>query len=200
MRRRMILLALMTMPSFVAAQGVVQPDPQAATQAAQQAATKADQALTAAQTAQSSADSKCAPLAAVPGMEMVGGSAGSGVKCRLVNAVQPRISRTAVCTLATVSLISSCDATWEGGSFPSETTIRLLGAPAPVSASQGTSTEQPIDCKAYNVTLSGVSVRCWTTQMLSINLAGVTAGLNLSPTAAAGAGTQIQVTAIPASQ
>lgn len=60
-------------------------------EAASAAASAADTKATAAQTVASTA---CQPMAAVPPVEVPGGSAGSGQACRLVNAADNRISRT----------------------------------------------------------------------------------------------------------
>jgi hypothetical protein len=43
------------------------------------------------------ADAACKPMAIIPPTETIGGAAGSGNNCRLVNSIQPRITRAVTC-------------------------------------------------------------------------------------------------------
>ncbi len=135
----------------------------------------------------------------IPGSETVAGAAGVGSTVRRGDAIQPRITRTASCTIVFASSIGSCDATWDGSPFAAGTTIRLAGAPAITTATQGVAGEQPTTCKAYGITITGISFRCWTSQTTVLNLAGITAGLTLAPVTGAASGIVVQITAIPTS-
>jgi len=191
--RTIILAALAAMLATPAAAQLVSPlNPPITPEAAAQLADQVDQARTLAATA-------CQPSAVVPPMETPAGAAGSGKACRLVNSVQPRITRTASCNVATAAGITSCTAAWDGSGFPDGATIRLAGAPAAVTTTVGTSAEQPIACKAYAMTTTSISFRCWQSQTTALNLSIVTAGLSLLPFATVPTSVTVQVTGIMAS-
>jgi len=135
----------------------------------------------------------CAPASTTPMAEVVGGSAGAATTCVRSDARPVRISRTGSCTLTTGG---TCTAAWTSA-FPAGTVLSLLGDPAPLN----TTGAQPISCNATAApTISGVAIRCWTSQQTLLTLANVTANLTLNPHAATMAGVVVQVTALPVSQ
>jgi hypothetical protein len=140
-----------------------------------------DQARADAAAAKAKADAACAPMAAIPPTETVGGSAGSGTACRLVNSVQPRISRTVSFTTGSNG---TAVITWtDMGAVP-------LVFPIPNVASGAT---QVPACYPVigTATATGVTIKCFITQTLL--------GLGLVPFVAASAGVTGQVLALPAS-
>jgi hypothetical protein len=135
------------------------------------------------------------PASSVAPLETVGGAPGSTMTFRRGDAVQPRITRTASCALVISGGMGTCTTTWDTSSFPTGTTIRLAGAPAVVDTTAGAATDQPIDCKAYAVSLTGISFRCWQAQSSVVSLLGAT----VLPFSAPASSVTVQVTAIPSS-
>lgn len=156
---------------------------QAQIKAAQQAAQTATDLASA---AQSAAASKCAATPVVPSMEVVGGSAGtSGVGCRPVNSVQPRITRSVAFTTGSGGTVA---VTWaDMGAVP-------LVFPIPNIASGAT--QGPV-CYPVSgtVTSTGATLKCFTTQSVTVSLLGSV----VAPITTAGAGVTGQVLAIPVS-
>ena len=184
MRALALLLALATAP--VSAQVVYPPvaidlsavPSKADVQAAADAATAAQNAATAAQTA---AAAKCAPMAAVPPAEVIGGAAGSGSNCRLANSVQPRITRSVAFTT-----------TSNGQAVVTWTDMGAVPLVFPVANVVSTATNVP-SCYPVigTITSTGATIRCYMTQSLL--------GLGLLPFTVAPAGVTGQILAIPAS-
>ncbi len=112
---------------------------------------------------------------------------------------QPRITRTAGCTIVIAGGIGSCETAWDGSAFPSGTVVRLAGAPGVTTASVGAANEQPVTCKFYNMTVTGLGFRCWQAQSSLLTLGGVTAGLTLLPFSAPSTTVTVNVTALPTS-
>lgn len=191
MRALLFAAALIATPAAAQsiAGGTIDPTPIVSAQA------KADAALAAAAAAQQAAQQACQPMSAVPPSETVGGSGGTGTACRLVNAVQPRITRTASCAFTISVGVATCTTNWDGGPFPSGTTIRLTGSPAIVDTGPGSANEQPITCKAYGVSVTGISFRCWQAQSSVVSLLGAT----VLPFSAPAQTATVQATAIPSS-
>lgn len=173
-----ILFALALIGAPASAQVVVAPSSdQAARTAAAEAKAAADLA----------AANSCSPASVMPPMEAVTATAGVAQTCRRSDAVSPRITRSAIVTTST------------GGTFAVTWAAALSSAPAvmltPVAASAS------IDCQLTAApTTTSVQGRCFTAQTLAITLAGVTAGLNLSPVSNSAAGIQVHVLAIPVTQ
>lgn len=157
----------------------------AAQQAAADAKAAADAAAAAASAANAKALSACQPSASVPPMETVGGSAGSGLDCRLSNAVQPRISRVAVGTTVTGGTIA---VSWPAmPAVPSVFPIPRVAAGA---------TQVPICASvAGSVTTTGATIKCFTTQSVTVSLLGAV----VAPVTTAAAGVTVDVLAIPQS-
>jgi len=152
-------------------------------QAATDAANAAQAAATAAQTA---AASKCAATPVVPGMEVVGGAAGTtGVGCRPVNSVQPRITRSVPFTTGAVGTVA---VTWaDMGAVP-------LVFPIPNIANGAT--QGPVCYPVTGtITSTGATIKCFTTQSVTVSLLGAV----VAPIVTAGAGITGQVLAIPVS-
>jgi hypothetical protein len=128
------------------------------------------------------------PAMEVGQAEMVGGKVGDqAMTYKRGDWVPDRISRTTTCVLVSGG---TCNGDWEGGPFPAGTKLRLTGDPAAVNP-----TSRPIQCNATVLTVQKAYVRCW------IALTGLlpVLGTPLDPFGAAATGTEIQVTAIPAS-
>lgn len=156
-----------------------------AQQAAADAKAAADAAAATASAANAKALSACQPAASVPPMETVGGSGGSGVDCRLSNAVQPRISRVAVGTTVTGGTIA---VTW-----PAMSAVPSV-FPLPRVASGAT--QVPI-CATVSgsVSATGATIKCFTTQSVTVSLLGAV----VAPVTTAAAGVTVDVLAIPQS-
>lgn len=152
-------------------------------QAASDAATAAATVATAAQTA---AASKCAATPAVPGMEVVGGIAGTtGVGCRPVNSVQPRITRSVPFTTGSDG---TATVTW--------TDMGAVPYVFPVPNIANAATQAP-GCYPVTgtITSTGTKVKCFTTQTVVVSILGAT----VAPITTAGSGVTGQILAIPAS-
>lgn len=180
-----LLAALLAAP--VCAQTTVSP---LSPSAAVDATARADAAA-----AKLKADAACSPMAIVPPSEAVGGSAGTpgSTNCRIVDAVQPRITRAGKCTLVAGG---TCAGTWKGNgadyAFPAGTNVVVTY----MVENTGT---QPVICNLTAApTITGYSIRCWQTQTTTLSLAIVTAGLTPPVTSAAAAGTVVNLTGLPA--
>lgn len=129
------------------------------------------------------------PASSVPPAETVAGAAGSQAAYRRGDAVQPRITRAANCTL---DATGACSVTWS---------TALTAAPTIVTTPVNPSAVQAIMCNTTATpTTTGASIKCWITQTTALSLAIVTAGLSLSPAATAPAGTVVQIIALPPTQ
>lgn len=138
-------------------------------------------ARSAAAEALAKANSACTPMPAVPPTETVGGAAGSGTNCRLVNSVQPRISRTIAFTTGSDG---TAVVTWVSMG------ITPLVFPVPNIASGAT--QVPVCYPVIGtITATGVTIKCYVTQSIL--------GLGIVPFTAAAAGVTGQVLALPAS-
>jgi hypothetical protein len=150
-------------------------------------ATKSDveAVQTAAQAAVAAAAAKCAPMAAVPPPEAIGGAAGSGTNCRLANSVQPRISRTVAFT---TNSGGTAAVTWtDMGTAP-----LVFAVPNVASGAAQGPICYPV---AGTITSVGATIKCFTTQSVSVSILGAV----VAPLTTAGAGVTGQVLAIPAS-
>jgi len=181
---RFSLLALALIASPAAAQVVVAPPTSAvpadvATKSEVQAAkAAADSAAAAAAAAQAAIP---VPASTVPGMEMVGGAAGSTNTYRRGDAVQPRISRT---VSGTTGSAGTAAITW-----PAMAAVpKLVVTPYVTAAETQVPTCYPV---IGTVTTSGATIKCFKTQTLL--------GLGLIPFAVAPAGVQFDVLALPGS-
>jgi hypothetical protein len=131
---------------------------------------------------QATAASACQPMAAIPPSETIGGAAGSGSNCRLVNSIQPRISRFVAFT---TGADGTAVVTWQSmGSAPPGVTIQEN------IASNATNVPK---CYPVNGTLTatGVTVKCYITQSIL--------GLGLIPFTTATAGVTGTVLTLPGS-
>lgn len=129
------------------------------------------------------------PATAVPGVEAVGGAAGSANTFRRGDAIQPRITRAANCTLDSGG---SCSITWASALAVAPTIVTTPVNPTATQAYMCNTTSTP--------TTTTVAIKCWSLQTTTLSLAIVTAGLNLVPATTAPAGTVVQVIAIPPTQ
>jgi hypothetical protein len=176
-----ILLALAASPA--AAQ--VSYPPLAVDPATIASKTDVQAAQDAASAAQIAALNACRPDPSVPPMETVGGSAGSGAACRLANAVQPRITRVAVGTTVTGGTVSV--------SWPAMTAVPSV-FPIPRVASGAS--QVPICASiAGSTTTTGTTVKCFTTQSVTVSLLGAV----VAPITTAAAGVTVDILAIPQS-
>jgi hypothetical protein len=151
-------------------------------------ATKAE-VQTAAQKAQQAADAAalaCQPSATIPPMEVVGGSAGSGDACRLANAVQPRISRT---VQGITSAAGTGAVAWPAMPSPPRLTV------TPYVASTSAANAPLCFPIAGTVTVTGATIKCFTTQSVTVSLLGAV----VAPITTAAAGVTFDVLALPAS-
>lgn len=150
--------------------------------AAQQAAA---QAKSAADAAAAKAAAACQPSATVPPMETVNGYGGSGDACRLANAVQPRISR----TVQGVTVAGGTGTvTWPAMPSPP----RLTVTPYVASSAASAPLCFPV---AGTVTVTGATIKCFTTQTVTVSLLGAV----VAPITTAAAGVTFDVLALPAS-
>ncbi|WP_179507316.1 hypothetical protein [Sphingomonas melonis] len=150
--------------------------------AAQQTAAQAKAAADAAALAAANA---CQPDPSVPPMETVGGAAGSGMACRLANAVQPRISRTVTGTTVT------------GGtgtvSWPAMPSVPKLTVTPYVASSAA---QAPMCFPVTgSVTTTGATIKCFTSQSVTVSLLGAV----VAPITTAAAGVTFDVLALPQS-
>ncbi|MFK4871661.1 hypothetical protein [Novosphingobium sp. ZW T3_23] len=182
MIRAAILAALLAAPVPALAQVVIAPPASTANtatksevQAAQAAAESAAAAAAAAQAAIP------VPASSVPGMEMVGGAAGSTNTYRRGDAVQPRISRTVT---GTTGSAGTAAVTW-----PAMAAVpKLVVTPYVTAAETQVPTCYPV---TGTVTTTGATIKCFRTQTLL--------GLGLIPFTVAPAGVQFDVLALPGS-
>ena len=129
------------------------------------------------------------PADTVPPSETVAGAPGAQLTYRRGDAVQPRITRAANCTL---DATGSCSITW---------TTALSANPTIVTTPINPPASQAIMCNTTATpTTTAVAIKCWTIQTTLLSLAIVTTGLTLAPAATAPAGTVVQVIAIPPTQ
>jgi len=126
-----------------------------------------------------------APASTVPGMEVVGGAAGSTMTFRRGDAVQPRITRTVTFTTTSGGTAS---VTWVA--MPS---VPLVFPFANIAsgATQG-SLCYPV---SGTITTTGATIKCFTTQSVTVSILGAV----VAPITTAAAGVTGQVLAIPAS-
>jgi hypothetical protein len=150
--------------------------------AASDAAAAAQSTATAAQTAAAAAQAAIpVPASTTPGMEMVGGAAGTTNTFRRGDAIQPRISRT---VSGTTSAAGTAAVTWQAmGSVP-----KLVVTPYVTSTETQVPTCYPV---TGTVTTTGATIKCFRTQTLL--------GLGLIPFTVAPAGVQFDVLALPGS-
>jgi hypothetical protein len=148
-------------------------------------ATKAEvqAAQDAAKAASDAAVTACQPSASVPPMETVGGAAGSGTGCRLANSIQPRISRTVtgVTTSAGTGTV-----TWPAMPSVPKLTVTPYVASGAVQAPMCF----PV---AGSVTTTGATVKCFTTQTVTVAVLGAV----VAPIITAAAGVSFDVLALP---
>lgn len=161
-------------------------DVQAASDAATAASSVAAQAASAASAAQTTAASKCSATPIVPGMEVVGGSAGTNTgQCRPINAVQPRITRSVAFTTGAGGTVA---VTWaDMGAAPLVFVVPNVASGA---------TQAPVCYPvAGTITSTGATVKCYTTQSVTVSILGSV----IAPVTTAGAGVTGQILAIPVS-
>lgn len=123
------------------------------------------------------------PASTVPPAETVGGAAGATMTFRRGDAVQPRITRAVVGTTATGGNLT---VTWDAlSSVP-------IVIPVPFVASGAL--QAPV-CMPVSgtVTTTGATVRCFTTQSVTVSILGSV----VAPVTTAAAGVQVQVFAVP---
>lgn len=127
-------------------------------------------------------EAACVPMAQLPPMEAVGGSAGSGNACRLANAVQPRISR--VIARGVTAANGTAAVSWAAMPVAPGLYIQPY-----VSAAE----TLPFSCfpVAGTVTTTGATIKCYQDQSILALLA--------LPRKAAGAGVVFDVIALPPS-
>lgn len=182
----MMLLALLAAAQVVnpsISSGTVDTSNLATKADAQAAAEAAAQAKTAADNAAAAAATKCTPMPAVPPSEVVGGAAGSGTNCRVVNSVQPRITR--VVPFTTVSG-GTADVTW--AALP--TVPGVVVVPNVVTGAANAPICSPV---AGTITTTGATIKCWSTQSVTVSLLGAV----VAPITTAAAGVTGSVIAIP---
>lgn len=180
---RAVLLACLLSASPAVAQVVSVPPQrvdtsQFATKAeVQQAQSTADGAATTAGTAQTAASSACQPMAAVPPVEVPGGTTGSGTACRLVNSADNRISRTGVFNYNASGQVlcgGSTTCTWS-------TALPSGAASYPVFVTAiGSAASPSIRCKVTSSTNTGFTGMVCTQASASIIIGGlveITTGL-----------------------
>ncbi len=204
---RYVLAALVLLaPTISHAQLNIPPKPvdlSPATTAAAAAQSKADAAQAKADAAQARADAAIASIpvraTTLPPSEKTVPTLGTSMAYRGADDPQPRITRTASCTIVIGGGIGSCETPWDGSAFPAGTVVRLAGAPGVTTASVGAANEQPVTCKVYNMTVTGLGFRCWQAQSAVLNLSVVTTGLTLLPFAAPSTTVTVNITALPTS-
>lgn len=177
MRGLVFALALVALPAHAQ---VVSAPPAAVGPVVDQAARDAAAA------AQAKADAAQAaipiPASTIPGMEMVGGAAGSANTFRRGDAVQPRISRTI--KQAVTGSNGTATVSWPAmPSVPALTLTEYVAANDTVAPSC-----YPV---TGTVTTTGATIKCFVDQSIL--------GLGLLPRKAAGAGVTFDVLALPAS-
>ncbi|WP_380787224.1 hypothetical protein [Sphingomonas sp. R86521] len=189
----------------VPAQVPTYPPPNTAALAEQATAAqaKADAAQAKADAAQVRADAAIASIpvraTTLPPAERTSPTLGSSMQYRGADDPQPRITRTASCTLMITAGIGSCDALWDGSPFASGVVVRLAGSPAVVTTSVGAANEQPMTCKACALSTTSISFRCWQAQSSALTLGIVSAGVSVLPFSAPAATATVMVTALPSS-
>lgn len=125
------------------------------------------------------------PASTTPGMETVGGAPGASMLYRRADAVQPRITRAVSCTTASNG---QCAVTWTdiGSANPklviTEYVASTSATQAPVCA--------PV---SGTVTATGATIKCWTTQSVTVSLLGAV----VAPLTTAGAGVVVDIIAVP---
>lgn len=175
--------AILVAPAYAYGQVVITPPSIPATVASkaevQAAQTAADNAASAAAAAQAAIP---VPASTIPGMEMVGGAAGSTNTFRRGDAVQPRISRT---VSGTTGSNGQAAVTW-----PSMASIPKLTVTSYVAS---TAVTLPPTCYPVTgtVTTTGATIKCYVDQTIL--------GLGLVPRANAAAGVAFDVLALPGS-
>ena len=175
MRYGLIALVLMAVPLPAHAQLAVVPKPVDTSTLA----TKSE-----VQSAQAAAAAACQPMAAIPPTETPGGSAGSGLNCRLVNSVQPRITRA---TVGTTNASGVVTVTWA-------TPLDAVPIIVPVPMVASSASQVPICAPVQGtVTVSGSQVKCFTTQSVTVSILGAV----VAPITTAASGLSVQVFAVP---
>lgn len=169
----------------------------AATTAASTASTTASTANTTASTAQTTANAAaavaaaaCQPMQAVPPIEVVGGTTGTGQNCRLVNAADNRITRTGVFTTGANGMLTC------GG-----TSTCTWDQPLPAGAASypmfftdiGVAGTMLTRCKVVTSTNAGFSAQC-RQEAATISLLGASVSI-LAPT-----GVKVYALALPSTQ
>jgi hypothetical protein len=160
-----------------------------------QAAADAAAAIAKAAAAQAAIPQRATSL---PPTEVTAPVLGSSMQYRGADDPQPRITRTASCTVTISNGIGSCEVAWDGSPFAAGVTPRLAGAPATVTATVGPVNEQPMTCKAYGMTRLQIGFRCWQAQSSVLTAAVLTAGATVLPFAPPATVT-VQATALPSS-
>ncbi len=173
----------------------ISPDVTALNARIDQAAADAQAAIAKAAAAQAAIPQRATSL---PPTEVTAPVLGSSMQYRGADDPQPRITRTASCTVAIVNGIGSCEVAWDGSPFAVGVTPRLAGAPATVTATVGAANEQPMTCKAYGMSRLMIGFRCWQAQSSALTAAALTAGVTVLPFAAPATVT-VQATALPSS-
>jgi len=132
------------------------------------------------------------PASTVPGMEIVGGSAGSAGTFRRGDAIQPRISRSKTVTLDATGA-ATFDWTSQGALA---STGQVIATPVYTGANAPT-------CWATSVSTTAVSIKCKMGGTVSITLAALTAaaalGLTLDPFSGSVSGMSVGVIVLPTS-
>lgn len=148
--------------------------------------------VTAAQKAQQALDTAAAIAAAMPQPadtmpppEQVAPVAGTSMRYRRADDVQPRITRATSCVLTAGGV---CTVTYPA----------LINGDPNVLAFAINNGAQPITCgPSAAATATTASIRCYITQNTVLTLALVTTGLSLIPATAAPTGTVVQITLLP---
>lgn len=130
----------------------------------------------------------------VPPMDTASGSAGTAGTYTPGNAIRMRQSRTGSCSLAANT--ATCSGTWDGGGFPSGSTVQNIGDPGVINTAGGA----PYICNYTAVSISGFSVSCQRAQSTLLSLTIVTSGLTISPFVTPSAAITVTATGITKSQ
>lgn len=156
-----------------------------------------DAAAAKADAAQIAADAACKPMAAIPPVEVPGGSAGSGTNCRLVNAADNRISRTGVFTISAGGAIlcgGSTTCAWlDAGGNPMPLPAGAASYPMFFTAI-GATGSPGVKCKVTTTTNTGFTGATCVQSVASVTLLGAAVEV------AAATGTQVFALSLPATQ
>ena len=147
-------------------------------------------ARTAAQAAQDAASAACQPMAALPPIEVPGGTTGTGQNCRLADAANNRISRTGLFTVGANGNIVCSGSTTCSWSVP----LPAGAASYPMFfTSIGTGAMPSVRCRVITSTNTGFSAQC-SQAAASVSILG--AAVELLATS----GTQVYALALPSTQ